>query len=255
MSAIAFVGNFIDDWTKNKAAYRNILIAGDLDDRKIAKIVKDGNFKGVKVVSGASLKKPEDVGALIENIEGHHLIIIPRFEEIPETALDTLALILTQRKVHIQAGDPPRDIAMDLPHFSLICVIDPAFSVSHVLFEMFEIKLLVGHNVQISIATEETYDMSTSEFVSEITHSHDNSHEFMIVSYEMPIILRIDSFLNENPDWYRKIAFAPAEAPGGTHSVIVEGGNKDLAKIIFEKFRWIGQFVIKQGGKVLFGGI
>lgn len=255
MSAIRFVGAFIDDWTKNKAAYRNILIAGDLDDRKVAKIAKEANHRWIKLVSGESLKNSEDVGSIITNIEANHLIIISRLEEVPETALDNLALILTERKVHLQAGDPPRDIAMDLPHFSLICIIDPAFPVSHVLFEMFEIKLLLGHDVQISIASEDSYEEVASGNVSAPTHSHENSFDFMIVSYEMPIILRIDSYLNENPEWYRQIKYTPAEAPGGAHAVSVDGANKDLAKAVFEKFRWIGQFVIKHDGKVLFGGI
>lgn len=255
MSAIEFVGSFIEDWTKTKAAYRNILIAADIDDRKLAKFVRSANRDDIRVVSGADLKKSDDVDAIIANIEAHQLIIISGLEDIPEAALDTLALLLTERKIHVQAGDPPRDVAIDLPHFSLICMIDPGFPVSRVLYEMFEIKLLLGHDAQLPVAKDGASEEDLAEFGSALTHSHLSSQDFMVLSHEMPIILRIDSYLNENPEWYQTISYTPADAPGGTHAIFVDGANKELAKAIFDKFRWIGRFAIKHEGKVLFGGI
>jgi len=255
MSAIRFVGSLIDDWTKTKAAYRNILIACDIDDRKLAKFIRNANRDDIRVVSGADLKKSDDVDAIISNVEAHQLIIISQLEDIPETALDRLALLLTERRIHVQAGDPPRDVAIDLPHFSLICIIDPGFTVSRVLFEMFEIKLLLGHDAQLSVASDGASEEDFPESASVPAHAHRKSLDFVVVSHEMPIILRIDSYLHENPEWFQDISYVPADAPGGTHAVFVNGASKELAGAIFDKFRWIGQFVIKHDGKILFGGI
>ena len=255
MSAIRFVGTFIDEWAKSPNIQRNVLIAGDVEDRKLAQIARKVHKDKIKIISGATLQRPEDVGAIIGKVEADQLLIVSQLESISETALDNFAYLLTDRKVHFQSNDPPRIGFVDFPNFFIICIIDPSFTVSPILFEMFDCKILLGRETQISIANEETLEEGSAVIGGEIAHSHRSPIDFLIISYEMPIILRIDAYLSENPEWFHDLVYTPAENPGGTYSLLVNGGNEALAKAIYDKFRWIGQFAIENEGKLLFGGI
>ena len=255
MSAIKFVGTFIDEWAESKNIQRNVLIAGNVEDRKLAQIARKVHKDKIKIVSGATLQRPEDVGAVLGKVEADQLLIVSQLESISESALDNFAFLLTDRKVHFQSNDPPRIGFVDFPNFFIICIIDPTFTVSRVLFEMFDCKIMLGHDTEISIANEETMEEGSAVVGGEIAHSHRSPIDFLIVSYEMPIVLRIDAFLGENPDWYHDLVYTPAETQGGVYSLGVNGGNEALAKAVYDKFRWIGQFAIEQDGKLLFGGI
>ena len=255
MSAIKFVGTFIDEWADSQNIQRNVLIAGHVEDRKLAQIARKVHKDKIKIISGAALQRREDVGAVIGKVEADQLLIVSQLESISEAALDNFAYLLTDRKIHFQSADPPRVGFVDFPNFFIICIIDPSFTVSPILYEMFDCKILLGHDTQISIANEDTLEEGSAVVGAEIAHSNRSPIDFLIISYEMPIVLRIDAYLSENPEWYHDLVYTPAEAPGGSYSLQVNGGNEVLAKAIYDKFRWIGQFSIENDGKVLFGGI
>ncbi len=255
MSAVSVVGTFIEEWARSRYTIRNVLIAGVFEDRALKKIVKGVSQENILFVSGASLKKSVDVGAVLAQVEPNQLLVISRLEDIPQAVLSTFVALFTAKKINIQVDDPPRDMSIDLPHFSLICTIGPYFKLSREIFEMFEVKILLGINVEISTAARQPSERHVPDLQTEKSCAHQISLDFTITSYEMSIILRIDSYLGENPDWYESISYFPADEPGGTYSVSVQGGTKDLASVIFEKFKWIGHLAIEHDGNVLFGGL
>ncbi len=255
MSAVNFVGHFIEEWSRSRHHCRNILIAGVFDDRALKKIIKNTGQTNIVFVSGASLKKSVDIGVVLADMEPDQLLIISRLEDVPQAVLDIFIALFTGNKINLQVGDPPRDVTIDLPHFSLICTIGSNYKFSREIFEMFDVKVLLGNNVEISTAVSKPVETSGTKVRTDKSLTPKISLDFTVISHEMSIILRIDSYLGENPDWYQSISYTPADEPGGTYSVLVRGGTKDLAQVVYDKFKWIGHLAIEHDGKVFIGGL
>lgn len=255
MSAIDFVGAYVKDWMGSKDHIHNILIVGDIDDRKIEELTKSFTQNEIRFVPGRKLQKSGDLGKILGGMQPAQLLIISRLEDMAEAALDSFVGFFAREQKDPKKPNARKNAVFSHPEISLICTIDSSCTISRTLFEAFEIKLSLGHDIQITIANEDKAASSAHEFLKEMAYSHPGSLDFMVVSFEMPIILRIDSYLSENPEWYRNISYRPPDEEGGIYSVVVDGANEDLPKAIFKKFSGIGQFAIQNDGKILFGSI
>ena len=255
MSAIDFVRTYVKEWVVSKDHIRNILIVGDVDERKMKELIKNVSQNEIMLVPGRKLKEFGDLGKVLGGMQPSQLLIISRLEDMAEAALDSFVGFFAHQQNGVKKNYPEKDTNFTRQKTSLICTIDSSCTISRTLFEAFEIKVLLGHDIQVSIANEDEADGRPHEFLKEMAYSHSGSLDFTVVSFEMPIILRIDSYLSENPEWYRNISYVPPDDEGGVYSVIVDGANDDLAKAIFKKFSGIGQFAVQHKGKVLFGSI
>lgn len=255
MSAIDFVSAYVSDWVRLKDHFRNILIAGDVDDQALEQLTKNADPNEIKFFPGRKLQGSADLHEILGDMEPKQLLIISRLEDMSETALDAFASFFTGGHSDSEQSKKAHDASVSDHKFSLICTIDSSCTISRALYEAFEIKLLLGHDVQVSIANEDDAAKRSHEFVKEMAYSHQGALDFSVVSFEMSIILRIDSYLSENPEWYQTISYSEAEDGVGVYSVSIEGANEDLPKAIFKKFSGIGQFAVQQDGKTLFGGI
>lgn len=255
MSAIDFVSAYVSDWVKSKDHFRNILIAGDVDDRALEHLTKNAASGEITFFAGRKLQGSGDLEEILGDMDEEQLLIISRLEDMSELALDSFAAFFTGGQKNIEQRDVEQHTGLRLSKLSLICTIDSSCTISRALYEAFEIKILLGHDIQVSIGNEDDADKNTHEFVKEMAYSHQGAVDFSVLSYEMAIILRIDSYLSENPEWYQTISYCAAEEDGGVYSVVIEGANEELPKAIYKKFSGVGQFAIQQDDKVLFGGI
>jgi len=255
MSAIDFVSAYVSDWVRLKDHFRNILIAGDVDDHALEQLTKNADPSEIKFFLGRRLQGSGDLHEILGDMRPKQLLIISRLEDMSETALDAFASFFTGGQSDSEQSKKAYDTSVNDERFSLICTIDSSCTISRSLFEAFEIKILLGHDIQVSIANEEDTSKRSHEFVKEMAYSHQGTLDFSVESFEMSIILRIDSYLSENPEWYQTMSYCEAEEEGGVYSLAIHGASEDLPKAVFKKFSGIGQFAIQQEGKILFGGI
>jgi len=254
MSAIDFVSAYFSDWVRSKDHFRNILISGDVDDQALEQLTKNAGPGEIKFIPGRKLLGAGELDQILGDLEADQLLIISRLEDMSELALDSFATFFTGGQEDAEKIDIAGGAGFRRQELSLICTIDSSCTISRSLYEAFEIKILLGHDVQVSIANEDDAANRTHEFVKEMAYSHQGSSDFSVLSFEMAIILRIDSYLSENPEWYQTISYCEAEEDG-VYSVVIEGANEDLPKAVFKKFSGVGQFAVQQDGKILFGGI
>ena len=255
MSAIDFVGAYVNDWVRSKDLFRNILIAGDVDDQALERLINNADPGEIRFVPGRNLLGSGDLDEILGGLEAKQLLVISRLEDMSETALDSFASFFTGGQTDVELVKIAGYTGVRRQEISLICTIDSSCTISRALYEAFEIKILLGHDVQVSIANDDDAAKRAHEFVKEMAYSHQGAADFSVLSFEMAIILRIDSYLSENPEWYQTISYCEAKEDGGVYSVVIEGANEDLPKAVFKKFSGVGQFAVQQDGKILFGGI
>lgn len=255
MSDVFLLGSFIDIWAKGAQPYRNILFVGEVDVRELSNFVKTLKNDDITLISGSSLIKSGHVANALNGMEDDQLLIISGLQNIPDVALETFSVLFTDRQIQLELFDPPRNIAVDLPNFFLICTIDAGIPISQPLFEKFEIKILIGADSQISIYNSKQMEDFNEDVDAAIQRIGDQSIDLLIVSYEKPIILKIQSYLNDISESYGSCSYSPADEPGGTYALFVDGGTHALAMDIYERFKSKGSFAVEHDGRALFGGI
>ena len=149
MSAISLVAALLDGWSNLAWPYRNILISGEIEEALLTQLLKSVKKDDIRLVSGASFKKTGDMAAILTEIEAHQCLIITGLQDVPKEALESFSSLFVGRQIFIEVGEPPRKIAIDMPNFSLLCIVDPSFRLSDELFAKFDIKISLGSDTQI----------------------------------------------------------------------------------------------------------
>lgn len=179
MQSLDLLKVLLDDQALQHMEFRNSLLVGDIDERRLAALVKRAKLPSILLVPGEELTTFDELSSKLMEQTDEGLLVITNFDRVGEGLIFPLASFMRAREI-IRNPDENSSDVLKLPEFSLVCVTSPNSTIPKELLELFDIKFFVGASCDIA-----SYDPAESDRRAPLT---EKEQEFLEVGQSIPVI-------------------------------------------------------------------
>lgn len=165
MSSVDLIRSVLDDRALDHNEFRNILLAGDIDSRRLAALVKRHKGDAVKIITPSDMSTVGQMCVILTNLKDSEILVVDGLDGFDEDVLQNLADCFRDRKLDIEigTGGEKKIVCVNLPNFFTICTMSAYASIGNDIYQVFDLKLAVGNQTRILIDDTGCLDSTDDE--------------------------------------------------------------------------------------------